>query len=222
MSLNLYGDESTFLAQGHGADIASQRADDLDLLAIEQIKSMGSAFALDVACGAGGQALRMVVAGALTVATDALDMGDIIARQASQLEGNLSRRISFIQSDMREINKLPVSLADVIVCQRAIHYLKFDEAMQVVIHMKNLLRPGGRLYLSASGLNSELGEHYERVPLELRYANLSEEMRGKHDIQGNVCLYTEVDMAYLLNKAGLVVEKLFVSSFGNIKAVAHA
>ena len=81
---------------------------------------------------------------------------------------------------------------------------------------------GGRIYLSASGLDSELGQEYSGagMAVERRYTPLSEVMRAKHAIHGAVCLYRQHELGEMIRSAGLVVEKLFASPFGNIKAVA--
>lgn len=217
--LNLYGDQSKFLASGHGADIASQRADDLDLMAIERTRSRASTFALDIACGAGGQAIRLAQEGATVVATDIVDMAAAIQTAAVGVPG----KVTFVKLDMRSLDKLHVELlADVIVCQRAIHYLPFAEAVVVIAQMGRLMAPDGRLYLSASGIDSELGYGYigRLASLEGRYAELAPAMRDKHGIHGPVCLYSQRDMVRLLTMAGLEAETVFSSQFGNIKAVA--
>lgn len=219
-AINLYGDKPEFLAAGHGADIASQRADDLDLMAIEWVRSLSSPFAIDVACGAGGQAFRLAQAGATVVATDIADMTQIIDSASTGLPG----RVVFVQLDMRCLDQLQVELpADVIVCQRAIHYLSFSAAIGVVAQMARLLAPGGRLYLSASGIHSELADGYvgRDAPVEARYARLALAMREKHGIRSPVCLYSEDDLSRLLIAGGFAVESIFSSAFGNIKAVAR-
>lgn len=218
--LNLYGDKPEFLATGHGADIASQRADDLDMMSIERTRACAPVFAIDIACGAGGQAIRLAQAGATVVATDIVDMTEVIQASSADVPG----KVNFVKLDMRCLDKLHVELlADVIVCQRAIHYLPFHEAIGVIAGMKRLLSPDGRLYLSASGIHSELGDGYagRAADLEERYAELAPAMRDKHGIHGTVCLYSEEDMVQLLTAAGLAPEAVFSSKFGNIKAVAR-
>ena len=111
-----------------------------------------------------------------------------------------------------------------ICCQRAIHYLPWAEAVEVVRQFASLLLPGGKVFLSASGLHSELGNGYAHgsVPVEDRYAPLAQAMADKHGIAGDVCLYDADDLARLLTMAGLTVETIFTSSFGNIKGIAAA
>ncbi len=222
--LNLYDDKPKFLATGHGADIASQRADDLDLMALKHASARPSIFAIDIACGAGGQAIRLAQQGASVLATDIADMAEIIKLASTGLPG----KVTFVQQDMRCLDKLYNSLellADVVICQRAIHYLRFSDAIGVIDGIKKLLAPDGRLYLSASGIHSELGEGYAGREFDLslsdRYGELAPAMRDKHGIHGPVCLYSEEDMAKLLINGGLVPEIIFSSKFGNIKVVAR-
>lgn len=222
-SLNIYGDTPKFLADGHGADISSQRADDLDLLAVEFIHKRHAAgsqsYCIDVACGEGGQAIRMAQAGAVVLGVDIMD-GKRLAENIERL--GLQDKVKFLQEDMRHLSRFGVANANLIICQRAIHYLPFDQAVDVVSQMKCLLAPGGLLYLSASGMLSELGDGYldRDAPLQKRYGNLSPQMQAKHGIHGPVCLYLETDIEDLISQAGLVSTKVFSSAFGNIKAVA--
>lgn len=221
-AFNVYGDKPTLLTDGHGADIASQRADDLDLMAIDWVSSIEHPFAIDIACGAGGQAVRLAAVGANVLALDVADMHSRILDLAK--ENHVENRIIFLRMDMQHLSTLPptTSFADLIVCQRAIHYLPFKAAVNVLRSMRQLLSPGGRLFISASGMQSELGDDYAGrcMPLHERSAQLSQAMRNKHGIYGNVCLYSEQDMAQLLGDAGFCVDKIFSSSFGNVKAIA--
>jgi len=219
-TLNKYGDQPIFLAAGHGADIASQRADDLDMMAIDHARSCASVFAIDIACGAGGQAIRLAQEGAVVLATDIADMTGIITPMSANLPG----KVTFVKLDMRHLDKLHVEmLADIIICQRAIHYLPFPDAVTAIVMIRRLLAPDGRLYLSASGIHSELGDGYpgRAAALEARYSELDPAMRDKHGIHGPVCLYSEENLAQLLTKGGLATETIFSSKFGNIKAVAR-
>jgi len=227
MNFNLYGDDRALLSNGHGVDIASQRADDLDEMALERIHSLIASgvfypFAIDVASGAGGQALRMALTGADVLAVDLFDFSSAIYEGVSR--NDLGGRVSFLQWDMRKLDEIKFGRnADVIVCQRAIHYFPFQAAVDIVERLDGLLQDDGRLYLSASGIQSELGDGYEgcRDALEVRYAELSENMQEKHGILGPVCLYSEEDMVKLLSTAGFEIERVSSSAFGNIKAVGR-
>lgn len=216
-ALNIYGDSPKFSAQGHGADIATQRADDLDLMAIRHLASRPDMFTIDLACGAGGQSLRMANAGADVLAMDIIDFSKEFKGYDPQ-----PGKLHFVQFDMTNLADLNcVEQAEVIVCQRAIHYFKFKQAVCILSHMKRLLANKGKIYLSASGIGSELGIGYQASPdsLEKRFGHLHPDMADKHGIHAEVCLYAEEDMNTLVTMAGLKIESLYSSAFGNVKAV---
>lgn len=227
--LNTYGDRKILTKGQFGMDIAVQRADDLDNLAIDSIlaakkREQHVVAVLDIGCGQGGQLIRMAQAGAtIAIGIDAQDYGSHIKARAE--EGGVAESVHFFQMDMRALGKarLDMTTWDVIVCQRAIHYLPYDSAVRSVSSMRDLLCADGRLYLSASGMPSELSLGYTENEKQIwnRYGPLSDEMRDKHGIHGNVCLYSSEDMSRLLRDAGMYVEKVWVSDFGNIKAVAR-
>lgn len=223
---NVYGDNRTTTALGYGIDVATQRQDFLDGSAVRRIKSLigrpqgATVRALDAACAAGGQARRMAAAGALVTAVDLLDYGPGILGAADS-EGLTG--IEFMQADLRDVNLYgKLGRFDVIIAQRFIHYLPFSEAVQVIKLFRSALVDDGKLYLSASGLRSELGRDYQAaIALTERFSPLSQSMSKKHGIHGKVCLYEEEDMAALLATSGMEAEKIYTSPFGNIKAIAH-
>lgn len=213
--------------EGHGIDVALQRADDLDLAALTFIQSRvddGKApRALDLAGGSGGQGVRMAKAGAEVIVSDILARGDDVAQLAKA--NHVSGKVRFVQADMADLScafAQENSLFDVIVCQRAIHYLPYKKAQKALEGIKRILAEEGRLYLSASGIYSELGEGYpaKKTSIEERFAPLAEDMANHHNILQPVSLYAQDDLRKALEDAGFKVEKLFSSSFGNIKAIA--
>ena len=228
-NLNLYGDSRSPTISSFGVDIAMQRADDLDKMAIDRVSSIGAELkqlgkaprALDVGSASGGQAFRMVDAGATVTALDVDDYSQEFLSAAKQ--AGWENRCSFLQQDITKF-KVADSLESfhVIVCQRMIHYVPYATALEIVADLRRALTEDGRLYISASGLHSELGNGYSArsKPVPQRYVALSDEMSSKHAIKGPVCLYSAADLARLLEDAGMRVEQVFASPFGNIKAVA--
>lgn len=215
--INLYGDAPISL-DPFGIDVSVQRADELDLAAVSdlaaRLRVRGAASALDLACGSGGQAARMGRTGAKVVAVDV---------QPSSWLAMHAPAVRFVQADLRCLPAdLPHAPYDVIVCQRAIHYVRFQDAQAAIVHLRSLLRPDGHLYLSASGLNSELGTAYAGATLaiEQRCAPLAEAVAAKHHVRSPICLYTEPELCRLLTSAGFTVERCFTSPFGNVKAIA--
>ncbi|CAB3754677.1 class I SAM-dependent methyltransferase [Paraburkholderia humisilvae] len=221
--LNDYGDKRNPTISNHGVDIAAQRADDLDLMALEHLRSVkGQARALDVASASGGQAIRMALAGADVLALDIDDYSEAFRGAASAV--GVEARCGFVQQDITDYD-IAGNLGhfDAIVCQRMIHYLPYGVAIEVVRTLRRALKSGGRLFISASGLHSELGTDYmgDRLPIDRRYELLSNAMVEKHAMMGLICLYSQDELAALLEATGLHVERVFTSAFGNVKAVAR-
>lgn len=221
--LNLYGDKRNPTVGNFGVDIAQQRADDLDMLALQRLANAAAPTrALDVGSAGGGQAIRMADVGATVVALDIDDYAAAFAESARKQ--GVSERCSFARQDIARFDVAAnLGRFDVIVCQRMIHYVPFQTAIDIVRNLRLALNPDGRLYLSASGLHSELGNAYPGAtsPLEDRYVPLAGAMVEKHAMHGPICLYSVAEVARLLETAGMRVEQVFASPFGNIKAVAR-
>lgn len=210
-ALNIYGDKKVLTKGGRGVDVASQREDDLDRLAIEFIRARNAPSILEIGCGLGGQSIRMAEAGAVVTA---LDMHDYSGMFPS------SDRLTFVQGDLASFTPDPSVRYDAIFSQRTIHYLPFDQAAAALKSLvEGHLAPGGVLFLSASGLFSELGDLYPHAYRQVadRFAVLAPDVAEKHGIHAPVCLYTPIDMAELISACGLI-PGVWVSSFGNVKA----
>jgi hypothetical protein len=83
------------------------------------------------------------------------------------------------------------------------------------------MRQDAKLFLSASGLQSELGVDYggREDALRDRFSPLSPAMALKHGIHESVCLYTMDELVSLCEHASFRVERIFSSSFGNVKGI---
>lgn len=211
MPLNAYGDYHR-AAGSFGIDVASQRLDDLDRMAVAEVEKRlihdGLCRALDLACGEAALAGRFAQMGAHALAIDI------------RIPVCIPAGVQFLRADLRQLPEMPP--LDVVVCQRAIHYLTYPDAVGGLVRLREAVRADARLYLSASGIASELGQDYadRDVPLAFRYAPLSEGMAAKHNIRGQVCLYSESDLCSLLRASRWRVEEIFTSAFGNVKSVA--
>ncbi len=208
------------LSPGFGSDIASQRLDDLDKSAIEHLLGIRArAAVLDLGCGFPIQSLRFALLGARVYAVDSHDFSAEAAEMASAARLDT---LTFVQGDIQQVMaEWPNGGIDMIYSQRALHYLDPPDAAGLATRLFSNLAKGGKIFVSASGLNSELGQGYigRDTPWGARYHPLSDEMRKKHDIEGRVCLYTEDDMSALFRAAGFATEKIYSSPFGNVKAV---
>lgn len=217
---NLYGDDLSRVNSGHGVDVASQRLDDLDKAAIELIEALVLAGAKSVAvadygCGRGGWA-KAAAESTNVALVDAIDQEDF-AREFS------GTAVSFRQADLARDLAGRREQYDCILCQRTIHYLRWPDALNVCRLFNQALRKGGWLFISASGLGSELGDGYPaaaRRPEE-RFAKLSEENQRKHGIKQPVCLYTVDELAELLMLSEFQIDEAWASAFGNIKIIAR-
>lgn len=204
----------------HGIDVASRGLDKLDRDALHfALDCEASALAaIDLGCGRGVQSVRFAALGWRVWMYDLLDIQDSVARW-NELLGD---RLTFVCKDVRRLTRedLPVA-AQLLYSQRFLHHLTFADACDAVCAFAALLASGGRAYLSASGLNGELGEGYPHASrlVRARFAKLTPETAAKHEILGPVCLYEEADLAALAARAGLTTLSVTRTTFGNIKGV---
>src|SRR5215203_2154560 len=158
---NLYGDKTVDTTGSHGADIASQRMDELDLEALRFAICSSEALekvAIDLGCGLGFQGIRLAILEWRSFLYDMLDIHDRIAlvREVVGVQDLVFRKL-----DLRHASDddFPSTIG-LVFSQRFIHYLRFEEASQLLAIVASKLHPLGRLFLSASGMESELGLSY--------------------------------------------------------------
>lgn len=213
-SINKYGDKLVE-NEGRGSDIASQRVDDLDTFALEFAKDRlvlgDDVHALDAGCGRCGMANRFAALGLSVDAVDAQDFAD-----------HAQQGVTFHQADLNGFLATAAGSYDLILCQRTIHYLPHAAASDALRGFFEHLKPTGRLYLSASGMSSELSQGYVvgTLPPNERFGQLSEQMREKHGIRDEVCLYRLSELEEALEAAGFQILQGFESEFGNVKIEA--
>jgi hypothetical protein len=224
-AINELGDEIITTTGSHGVDVSSQRLDNLDKTALRYALDLDlyekSHSAVDLGCGFGSQGVRFSLFGMDTTLIDIHDISDRVDLLADLFSiGDLQ----FIQTDVRKLrpDDLPDAIS-VLHSQRFIHYLTFEEALDLFSLLADRMALSGRAFISASGLHSELGDGYpdRDVALEDRYSKLSPTMAERHDIRDPVCLYTEEDMERLLSESGFQICEFLASDFGNIKAIAE-
>lgn len=214
------------LASRDWADVLAQVDDELDRSAIDEITRrdrLGDRVtALELDCGTGDQALRMAQAGAFVLAVDRDDRKSALAEAARSLE--LGSRVAFMQmsTTCSDTAPLPGAPFDVVVCHRGLSPLPYAEALTLVRRLLMMTRTGGKLYFTAYGLHSELGDHYpdrdKRV--QRRHSPLAPEVAAKYGIAGPICLYSERDLFVLLFEAGASILKTFTTTHGSVKAIA--
>jgi 2-polyprenyl-3-methyl-5-hydroxy-6-metoxy-1,4-benzoquinol methylase len=206
----------------HGADIASQWIDELDLEAIRFVASpsIPKRVALDLGCGLGMQGIRFATLGCSALLYDIVDIGERIEQVKHLLA--LDSKLEFRCLDLRgaSAQDFPAQIG-VAYSQRFIHHLRFEEASALLAMLAPRLCAGARLFISASGLGSELAVGYAHAarPIEERFAPLAAPMQSKHAIQGPVCLYATADLERLVHAHGLHAIRVWSSPFGNAKGV---
>lgn len=218
--LNVYGDKRIIISKGRGADISSQRFDYLDQAATRYAATSDpNGIFLDLGCGTAIQSFRFAILGHQTIAVDTHDFSNSVGEFKKIFSINnllfWQSKIEDLTFDDQEIN------IQCIFSQRTLHYLKYSDAFAFISKIKKSFIKGGRLFLSASGLNSELGNGYAAVnePLATRFSVLSTEMQEKHGIYSPVCLYREEDMISLCLRNGFRCVDISSSQFGNIKGI---
>jgi hypothetical protein len=220
-SLNKYGDILLETTGTHGADIASQRIDELDIKALRFAVSgeLPAPIALDLGCGLGVQGMRFAILSMEAHLYDLVDISDrILAFKMMFPLVNLHFHKVDLREDMRHCVPARVGLS---YSQRFIHYLRYEEACRLLKSVFHSMMNGGRLFLSASGLNSELGCRYaaRNQSLGRRFGALEPRIGKKHQIHEDVCLYTEGDLRQLTAACGFEEIGVWSSAFGNAKGI---
>ena len=223
-TINKYGDVFVPAGDpGYGGAISQQREDRLDAAALERASQLLASdacgrvpVAYDIGAGYGAMAMKFAAAGCTVVACDIAPMPAL--RVFAQQTGSILAR-HIIECDARDVEWAALPAPDVLYSQRFLHYLRFTDAVALV---RSMVRPEREcfVYLSMSGLKSELGNDYPAAPLQERFAYLTNHMRKKHGIAQKVCLYDLSDAESLARECDLEVVDLWRSDFGNVKLIA--
>jgi trans-aconitate methyltransferase len=216
--LNVHGDRLVPTTGAHGADIASQRVDALDKRALKDFLDLDveHPVCLDLGCGFGMQGSRFALLGGRSYFYDLIPPSGIVS--ALQEQG---LHIKYVRGDLRIAGQRFPSNVSIVFSQRFVHYLKFTEANTLFTAVASHMRSQALVYVSASGINSELGNHYSArdMNVEDRFGPLAKDMQEKHQIFEEVCLYDEEALKHLMKSCGFDVEVVWQSTFGNIKGV---
>lgn len=201
-------------------------ADELERLAFQEIvkrRRFGNAVNGLVLPGGNGE---------LVIAMARLDC-KVTAGDTADRERNLRGRV--LAAGLRDdVHFVPFSFAealtedipgepfDLIFCRRGLCTLPYDQARKLTRKLLLRLKIGGKLFVSALGLHSELGDDYPGSEQLLgdRFCPLSPIMAQKYDIHSPVCLYSERNLFSLLMEAGGSVLRTFSSTHGNVKGIA--
>lgn len=194
---------------GYGVDVSSRRADDLEKKLLSEVPEQTDCRILDLGCGAGGAAARLLEAGAEVVGVDSHDF----AAEWKTIG-------QFYQADINKISELFSNrVFDYCLCQRTIHYLPYNDAAQVLSDLRRIV--GKKLHISFSGITSEIARGYETrsLPVERRHGLLSDDQQKLFGITAPLTLYSETEATDLLLATGWNIDWVRTSDFGNVRIV---
>lgn len=223
--VNLYGDSLRNWAKRRGANISSQRIDDLDERCLEYAvslkrKSRKNFRSLDLGCGTGVQGVRLSLLGYESHLYDQEDLPPPVRAIQDLYE---LMRLRYHKCNLADLSnvKLPPNGVDICYSQRFIHYLRYAEAEQLLRRIVKSMTPGGHLFISASGKSSEIGTaHPERnEPIRKRFAAIDPRYAEKHSIFDPICVYSAQELEKLMWDVGFITVDLWESDFGNVKGI---
>lgn len=220
-TLNEYGDLYKKTTGIHGADISSQRMDDLDkkcLIFALNLQNDDTKISVDLGAGFGSQSLKLALIGIEAHMYDILD----VSKEIDHLKQLLQiHNLYFHKKDIGQEDFSTLKPIDLVYSQRFIHYLPYATARLLAQNIYKRLKIGGRVFISASGINTELSTDYrgKEVPVQMRYFPLSQSMREKHGISTDVCLYSKEELSDLFCSNGFKEIQVWESGFKNIKAI---
>lgn len=203
----------------HDSESAKIRlfACELDEMAYQEVKKRcrldNNVSALVFGRDVGNLAIRLADLGARVV---------VDASQQKQPPRPGLRSLVFSLAALPETDALPEAPFDVIIAQFALHAVPYGQALQALLQLTHRLKIGGKLYLSAYGLHSTLGDHYPDSGklVEERFSELPASLAELYDLHGPVCLYSERNLITLLFQVGTPVLQNATGALGNVRAVA--
>lgn len=209
-------------------EMISQPGDELDQLALletgKRSRAGNMVSVLQIDCGDALLGLRLARAGANVLAVDAAPGTGVRLQEAAQALGVTSRFRFQVWSSAHCLDTTPLPGApfDIVSCPHTLSQLPYAHAHTLLRRLGLMTKIGGKLFISAYGVHSELSEHYpdEQQPVRQRFSVLAPDVAEKYGIRQPLCLYSERDLFLLLFEAGLSVVKTFTTTHGNVKAIA--
>jgi len=121
---------------------------------------------LDVGCGTGRLSRQLYDRGFSVLGVDVNADAVGIARKSAVSADATGRRLRFEEADVSSNHgpRLDGGPFDVVVCQLVISIIgAVPQRMNLLRHVRRALRPGGWLYLSASGVSDTINAAYARL-----------------------------------------------------------
>lgn len=225
---SLHDDLSAVPVHHDWQEMISHPGDELEQMALQEGGKRSRAGAtvsvLQVDCGDALLGLRLARAGATVLAVDPLpETGDRLAEATQALGlGDKFRFQVWNSGYCLDTTPLPGTPFDIVACPHSLSQLPYAHAHTLLRRLALMTKIGGKLFISAYGVHSELSADYadENLPIRERFCELAPAMAKKYGIHQPLCLYSERDLFLLLFEAGLSVVKTFTTTHGNVKAVA--
>jgi len=205
----------------HGVDVNKNRLDDLDRIILRDslLEPFNKKNICNIGCGESSLSVALCALGHFVYNYDTRDLNSFF-----EMTSELFHRQNFTQIEISQIKKhnLPKQI-DVAVLQRVLHYLPYNQAQKFLQTLTDQLSDNGKMYVSLTGIDSQIGCNYAAKDMELesRMGYIGEQDKIDFNLTEQVCLYSETDAKKLLNSIdGLSIADIWVSQFGNIKIIA--
>jgi cyclopropane fatty-acyl-phospholipid synthase-like methyltransferase len=179
---------------------------------------------VDLGGGFGAHSIRLAEAGAQVTMIDLADMASENFRKAIEEKRSTPENLKFIQKDFSTLSETDIpEHIHLVYSQRAIHYVPYKEAKELLSHMFNRMVKGGMIFISAAGYDTEYGKTYpdRHKSVQDRFNLVTLDMQEKHGITHKIVTYTEQEMKTMLESVGFSEVDVSRSAFGNIKAIAR-
>ncbi|MES2770659.1 MAG: hypothetical protein V4623_01550 [Pseudomonadota bacterium] len=146
----------------------------------------------------------------------------VLASHDSALQDCTNLRILPVPAVQGAVPVMQEAPFDVIVGQFVLHTVPYEAAKARLKQLLGLLKIGGKLYLSAYGLHSTLGDHYPDSGklVKERFAAVPQAIATLYDVHGEICLYSERNLISLMFELGASVLHSATGALGNVRAVA--
>ncbi len=206
----------------YSIDISFKRLDEQDRQIVKHIfeQEWKVKKALVLGSGKSRIALVLALAGFEVTCVDLCDYSSFYEKFNTLLE--LKKPILFFQKDLNNLSVADVGESfTLILAQRVLHYLRHENARELISLIENKLQKNGSLYVAVSCIDSDMGKGYEASgePLASRFGVLSEEMQKRFRLTVPVCLYRLVEFKKFMKATRFKKIKLYQTAFGNIKGL---
>lgn len=188
---------------------------ELDQWALQEVirrrRSGEPVTAAAIGVGAHDQALRMAQAGARVLLFSDLPRHSHV--NIEQVPAN---------TPIGGNDALPLEPFDLMLCQRNLSSLRYEEARHQLRRIAQRLKIGGKIFISLWGIHSELGEEYadgEKLVTE-RHCPVASQFVERYGLPDPVCLYSERNLFSLIMEAGCAVIKTSTSALGHVRGIA--